>query len=139
VPLVLVPSNFGGGDVVGDLVDYVKGVLSSDPELRVELILPEWTASSVWWKWAFARMLHHLTGSRLKLAFLAQNRVTVTNHRYALTDEPPSLPERASAAPAAPSRSWDGAKESAALRQPMHSDGTSPTGPETKPLGERVG
>ena len=28
--------------------------------------------------------LHHLTGSRLKLAFLGQRRVTVTNHRYVL-------------------------------------------------------
>ena len=84
---MLIPSDFGGGDVVGDLVDYVKGLLSADPALRVELVLPEWTTSTVWWSWLFTRRLHHLTGSRLKLAFLGQNRVTVTNHRYTFAGE----------------------------------------------------
>lgn len=84
VPLILIPSEFGGGDVVGDLVNYVHGVLAADPDLGIELIIPEWTTSTVWWRWLFTRALHHLTGTRLKLAFLAENRVTVTNHRYVL-------------------------------------------------------
>jgi len=92
VALLVIPSDFGGGDVVGDLVDYVRGILSADPGIRVEVVLPEWTASTVWWRWLFTRALHHLTGSRLKLAFLAQNRVTVTNHRYAFTDNSPLIP-----------------------------------------------
>ena len=85
LPLIVVPSEFGSGDIVGDLVSYVHGILASDPDLTVEVVIPEWSTTTVWWRWAFARMLHHLTGSRLKLAFLAQNRVTVTNHRYILT------------------------------------------------------
>ena len=84
LPLVLLPSDFGGGDVVGDLVNYVRDVLAADSEMTVELVIPEWTSGTAWWQWLFTRMLHHLTGSRLKLAFLAQNRVTVTNHRYVL-------------------------------------------------------
>jgi amino acid transporter len=100
LPLVVIPSAYGGGDVVGDLVDYVRGILSSDPAIRVEVVLPEWTSATVWWKWLFLRMLHHLTGSRLKLAFLSQNRVTVTNHRYAFSGETEHLPIRpAGAAP----------------------------------------
>lgn len=86
VPLVVLPSQFGGGNIVGDLVDYVHGVLLSDPAIRVELIIPEWTDSKGWWRWLFARGLHHLTGTRLKLAFLSQERVTVTNHRYVVSD-----------------------------------------------------
>ncbi|MGI8551811.1 MAG: APC family permease [Dehalococcoidia bacterium] len=87
VPLVVIPSEFGGGDVVGDLVDYINGILASDPEITIELVIPEWTTSTVWWRWLVTRALHHLTGSRLKLAFLSQNRVTVTNHRYTLAEE----------------------------------------------------
>jgi amino acid transporter len=87
VPLITLPSEFGGGDVVGSLTDYVGGMLEADPSLRVELVIPEWTTATVWWQWLFTRALHHLTGSRLKMAFLAQNRVTVTNHRYVLTDD----------------------------------------------------
>ncbi|MHB8574323.1 MAG: hypothetical protein ACYDCQ_03235, partial [Dehalococcoidia bacterium] len=64
---------------------YVRGMLAADPEIRVEVVIPEWSASGVWWRWLFTRSLHHLTGTRLKLAFLAQDRVTVTNHRYLLT------------------------------------------------------
>jgi hypothetical protein len=86
VPLVILPSAFGGGDVVGDLVSYVRGMLAADPEIRVEVIIPEWSTSGVWWRWLFARGLHHLTGTRLKMAFLSQSRVTVTNHRYVLED-----------------------------------------------------
>jgi amino acid transporter len=92
LPLVIIPSAYGGGDVVGDIVDYVRGILSSDPSIRVEVVLPEWTSATVWWKWIFLRTLHHLTGSRLKLAFLSQNRVTVTNHRYAFTGDSQDLP-----------------------------------------------
>jgi amino acid transporter len=84
VPLVVLPSAFGGGNVVGDLVSYVRGVLAVDPQLRVEVVIPEWSTSGVWWRWLLVRPLHHLTGTRLKLAFLAQDRVTVTNHRYLL-------------------------------------------------------
>jgi amino acid transporter len=92
VPLVVIPSAYGGGDVVGDLVDYVRGILAADPAIRVEVVLPEWTASTVWWRWLMLRTLHHLTGSRLKLAFLSQNRVTVTNHRYAFSGETEEIP-----------------------------------------------
>jgi len=88
VPLVILPSAFGGGDVVGDLVSYVRGILAADADVRVEVIIPEWSASGIWWRWLFARGLHHLTGTRLKLAFLSQSRVTVTNHRYVLADRP---------------------------------------------------
>ncbi len=84
VPLVVLPSAFGGGDVVGDLVSYVRGVLAADPEIRVEVLIPEWSSGGSLWTWLAARGLHHLTGSRLKLAFLGQSRVTVTNHRYVL-------------------------------------------------------
>ncbi|MGI8550449.1 MAG: hypothetical protein ACR2PL_06570, partial [Dehalococcoidia bacterium] len=84
IPLVVLPSEFGGGNIVGDLVNYVRGILSADPEMTVELIIPEWTTSTTWWRWLATRSLHHLTGSRLKLAFLNQDRVTVTNHRYIL-------------------------------------------------------
>jgi amino acid transporter len=92
LPLVVIPSAYGGGDVVGDLVDYVRGILAADPNIRVEVVLPEWTASTVWWRWLFLRTLHHLTGSRLKLAFLSQNRVTVLNHRYAFSGDAEQLP-----------------------------------------------
>jgi amino acid transporter len=84
LPLVVLPSEFGGGNVVGDLVDYVRGVLAADPFVRVEMVIPEWTSSFSWRQWMFARALHHLTGTRLKLAFLSEPRVTVTNHRYVL-------------------------------------------------------
>ncbi|MGI8549290.1 MAG: hypothetical protein ACR2PL_00635, partial [Dehalococcoidia bacterium] len=33
VPLVVIPSEFGGGDVVGDLVDYIRGILTADPDI----------------------------------------------------------------------------------------------------------
>jgi len=82
VPLVIIPSDFGGGDVVGDLVDYVRGILAVDSSIRIEVVIPEWTSSTTLSSWVMTRLLHHLTGSRLKLAFLGQNRITVTNHRY---------------------------------------------------------
>jgi amino acid transporter len=82
LPLVVLPSAYGGGDVVGVLVAYVHGMLLVDPGIRVEVVIPEWSASTIWWQWVFTRALHHLTGTRLKLAFLGQSRVTVTNHRY---------------------------------------------------------
>ncbi len=86
LPLVILPSAFGGGDVVGDLVSYVHGILAADAAIRVAVVIPEWSTSGVWWRWLLVRPLHHLTGTRLKLAFLAQDRVTVTNHRYLLAD-----------------------------------------------------
>lgn len=98
VPLVVLPSSFGGGDVVGDLVSYVRGVLSADPDLRVEILIPEWSTSGVWWRWLAARMLHHVTGSRLKMAFLAQNRVTVSNTRYVLAGVTAAMPAAAESA-----------------------------------------
>ena len=98
LPLVIVPSEFGGGDIVGDLVSYVRGILAADTDVTVEVIIPEWTASVVWWQWALTRVLHHMTGSRIKLAFLGQNRVTVTNYRYVLADSEelpiPAAPEQ---------------------------------------------
>lgn len=84
IPLVRLPSEFGGGNVVGDLVDYVHGMLAADPDIQVELVIPEWTAPSEWWQWPIVRGLHHMTGTRLKLALLNEDRVTVINHRYVL-------------------------------------------------------
>ena len=86
LPLVVVPSTFGGGNVVGDLTGYVKGLLAADPDLRVEVVIPEWAPSGGLWHWMFTRMLHHMTGARLKLSLLPQSRVSVTNHRYVLED-----------------------------------------------------
>ncbi|HYM14478.1 MAG TPA: APC family permease [Dehalococcoidia bacterium] len=84
IALVSLPSEFGGGNIIGDLVDYVHGMLAADPGIQVELVIPEWTAPSEWWQWPFVRGLHHMTGTRLKLAFLNEDRVTVINHRYVL-------------------------------------------------------
>ena len=86
LPLVIVPSTFGGGDVVGDLTAYVRGLLSADPTLRVEVMIPEWTPSGGVRHWLFTRLLHHMTGARLKLALLPYSRVTVINHRYVLDE-----------------------------------------------------
>ena len=82
LPLVILPSGFGGGNVVGDVAAYVGGILEADPDIRVEIVIPEWATSGGWSHWLATRALHHLTGTRLKLAFLSQQRVTVTNHRY---------------------------------------------------------
>ncbi len=84
LPLVCLLSEFGGGNVVSDLVDYVHGMLAAEPDLRIEVIIPEWTSTPGWGRWLAARSLHHLTGTRLNLAFLSEPRVTVTNHRYVL-------------------------------------------------------
>ncbi len=84
IPLVSVPSEFGGGNIIGDLVDYVHGMLAVAPDVQVELIIPEWTAPSEWWQSPFTRGLHHMTGMRLKVAFLNEPRVSVTNHRFVL-------------------------------------------------------
>ncbi len=84
VPLVTLPSEFGGGNIVGDLVDYVHGILVADPAIQVELVIPEWTEAGEWWQWPFIRGLHHMTGTRLKFAFLNEERVSVTNHRYVI-------------------------------------------------------
>ncbi len=84
LPLVSLHSEFGGGNVVGDLVDYVRGMLLVDPEIHVEMVIPEWSAPASWWQWPVVRGLHHMTGTRLKFAFLNDSRVTVTNYRYIL-------------------------------------------------------
>jgi amino acid transporter len=84
LPLVSLHSEFGGGNVVGDLVDYVRGMLLVDPEIQIEMVIPEWTAPTDWWQWPIVRGLHHMTGTRLKFAFLNEDRVTVTNYRYVL-------------------------------------------------------
>src|SRR5205823_1412456 len=55
LPLVVLHSEFGGGNVVGDLVDYVRGMLLVDPEIHVEMVIPEWTASAPWWQWPVIR------------------------------------------------------------------------------------
>jgi amino acid transporter len=88
LPLVILPSGFGGGNVVGDIVGYVNGMLEADADIRVELVIPEWSSGGAWTHWLATRALHHLTGTRLKLAFLSQERVTVTNHRYLLKEAP---------------------------------------------------
>jgi amino acid transporter len=82
VQLVVLPSHFGAGDVVGTLSSYVHGALAVDPEIRVNVVITDWAASSRWWSWLLTPALHHLTGARLRLAFLAEDRVTVTNYRY---------------------------------------------------------
>lgn len=84
LPLVSLHSEFGGGNVVGDLVDYVRGMLLVDPDIQIEMVIPEWTAPTDWWQWPIVRGLHHMTGTRLKFAFLNEARVTVTNYRYVL-------------------------------------------------------
>jgi len=99
LPLVIVPSTFGGGNVVGDLVAYVEGMLAADPSVRVEIVIPEWTTSGGWLHWLATRALHHLTGMRLKLAFLSQERVTVTNHRYLLKSQGEARPQLDEVAP----------------------------------------
>jgi hypothetical protein len=60
----------------------VHGALAVDPEIRVNVVITDWAASSRWWSWLLTPALHHLTGARLRLAFLAEDRVTVTNYRY---------------------------------------------------------
>lgn len=82
VQLVVLPSQFGAGDVVGTLSSYVHGALSVDPTIRVNVVIADWAASGHWWGWLLTPALHHLTGARLRLAFLAEERVTVTNYRY---------------------------------------------------------
>jgi hypothetical protein len=82
LPLVTLHSESGGGNVVGDLVDYVRGMLLVDPDIQIEMVIPEWTAPTAWWQWPVVRGLHHMTGTRLKFAFLDEDRVTVTNYRH---------------------------------------------------------
>jgi hypothetical protein len=79
LPLVVLPSHFGAGDVVGTLVSYVHGALSVDESVRVEVVITDWASSASWWSWLLTPALHHFTGARLRLAFLAEDRVTVTN------------------------------------------------------------
>ena len=50
----------------------------------MQMVIPEWTAPATWWQRSIVRGLHHMTGTRLKFAFLNDDRVTVTNHRYVL-------------------------------------------------------
>ncbi len=80
----MLPSHFGAGDVVGTLSSYVHGAISVDPTIRVNVVITDWAASDHWWGWLLTPALHHLTGARLRLAFLAEDRVTVTNYRYLL-------------------------------------------------------
>ena len=94
LPLVRLHSEFGGGNVVGDLVDYVRGMLLVDPEIQIEMVIPEWTAPTSWWQWPIVRGLHHMTGTRLKFAFLNDDRVTVTNYRYVLGRRPSGTDRR---------------------------------------------
>lgn len=82
VQLAVLPSHFGAGDVIGTLSSYIHGALSVDPEIRVNVVITDWATSTKWWGWLLTPALHHLTGARLRLAFLAEDRVTVTNYRY---------------------------------------------------------
>jgi hypothetical protein len=82
VPLMVLASEYGGGNIVDGLQQYITSLLEKDASLHAELVIPEWTPGSGWAAWLAARFLHHLTGARLKLAFLSEERVTVTNHRY---------------------------------------------------------
>jgi hypothetical protein len=82
LPLVVLPSHFGAGDVIGTLVSYVRGALAVDDAIRVEVVITDWATNTSWWGWLLTPALHHLTGARLRLAFLAEDRVTVTNYRY---------------------------------------------------------
>lgn len=82
IQLVVLPSHFGAGDVIGTLSSYVHGALSVDSEIRVNVVITDWATNTRWWGWLLTPALHHLTGARLRLAFLAEDRVTVTNYRY---------------------------------------------------------
>jgi amino acid transporter len=84
LPLVVLPSHVGSGDVIGTLVSYARGALAADPAIRIEVVITDWATSAGWWGWLLTPALHHLTGARLRLAFLAEDRVTVTNYRYLL-------------------------------------------------------
>ena len=83
IELKFLPSGYGAGDIVGTLVDYVRGALQVDPELRIHVAIPDWSSGGAW-SAILAPMLHHLTALRLRLALLAEDRVTVTNYRYSL-------------------------------------------------------
>lgn len=85
LPLVVLPSHFGADDVIDTLVSYVRGALSVDDSLRVDVVITDWASNTKWWGWLLTPALHHLTGARLRLAFLAEDRVTVKNYRT-LTD-----------------------------------------------------
>lgn len=81
LPLVVLPSQVGAGDVIDTLVSYVRGALSVDDSLRVDVVITDWASNRSWWGWLLTPALHHLTGARLRLAFLAEDRVTVKNYR----------------------------------------------------------
>ncbi|MBX7111935.1 MAG: APC family permease [Dehalococcoidia bacterium] len=87
LPLVILPSHYGAGDVIDTLVSYVRGALSVDDSLRVEVVITDWASNTSWWGWLLTPALHHLTGARLRLAFLAEDRATVKNYRT-LTSRP---------------------------------------------------
>ncbi len=84
LPLVSLSSGYGGGNVVGDLVDHVHKLLSDNRTIQVEVLIPEWSEPGRLWQWPLIRLLHHMTATRLKLAFLHEGRVTVTSRRYIL-------------------------------------------------------
>ena len=48
IPLVIVPSEYGGGNIVDDLQQYISRLLEKDASLHVELVIPEWTPGSGW-------------------------------------------------------------------------------------------
>jgi len=92
LPLVILPSQVGAGDVIDTVVSYVRGALSVDDSLRVEVVITDWASNTSWWGWLLTPALHHLTGARLRLAFLTEERVTVKNYRTLTTPVGPPRP-----------------------------------------------
>ena len=63
---------------------FVQGALDATPNANIEVVFADWAASTNAIGWITTPVLHHLTGFRLRLAFLAEPRVTVTNYRYVM-------------------------------------------------------
>lgn len=84
IPLLVIPNEFGKDDVIGAVVGFVNGALEANPGTQVEVVFADWAASTGALGWLTTPFLHHLTGLRLRLAFLADSRVTVTNYRFVL-------------------------------------------------------
>lgn len=82
IPLVVIPNEFGKDDVIGTVIGFVEGALAATPNAHIEVVFADWAASTSAIGWITTPVLHHLTGFRLRMAFLAEPRVTVTNYRH---------------------------------------------------------
>jgi amino acid transporter len=88
LPLTVLSPDPGSRTLAGTLAAYVREVLKENPRAQVELLIPSWSTTTVWWRWLLARLLHRFTGTRLRVAFLGENRVTVTILDYLVGSEP---------------------------------------------------